>query len=254
MGDSPPGTKQQTRDLLRYLAQYAPETIEAISETLPGTSGAQLAAERAVAPGYQDLYRANQLAGAGVEADVVEGPGGRLVSAADKYQRELDPEFYAQRAMLSGALDKFLGGYDPYRLSPTEEAGIARGINAATGPVSPSNLNTVRNAMVFGEAGNKRWQNFGDAITKAASAIPVLRSGISGFDVARTRGFDTGARGAVEGALGTNFGFSSSALGNVTSASNAALAKKKDIWDQILAGTQALSNVASSAGSLGFGV
>lgn len=246
MGDSAPSTKQQTRDLLRYLAQYAPETIEAIYETVPGGAQAILGTEQAISPGYRELYRTGELASAGTEADVVEGPGARLVSAADKYQRELDPEYYRQRAALSEALDKYLGGYDPYRLSPTEEASIARGINAATGPMTPSNLNTVRNAQVFGDKGTERWKNFGDAISRASTALPGLQSGLKGFDIARTRGFDTGARDATNTAVGTNFGFTTSALGNVTSAANAALSKKKDIWDQILAGSQAFSNVVGA--------
>lgn len=253
MGDAAPSTGSQARQILQSLQLYAPDAIKAISGTLGGTAQAQLAAQQGVEPGYENLYNQNQLAAANTEANVAEGPGQRLVTAADTYQKQLDPEYYKQRVAINDALNKYLGSYSPTELTPTEIASISRGINATTGPITPSATNTIKNAQVFGEAGTNRWKNFGDAVTKAASVLPTLRSGISGFNVATGRGQDTGAANATNNALSSNFGFSTSALGDITGAANAALAKRKSTLDQIVQGTEAFKNVASGVGSIAGG-
>lgn len=249
MGDDPPQLGSQTRDIFKNLERYAPDAIAAIAGTLPKTSQAQLAAEQTVEPGYENLYRANQLNAAQTEADVVNGPGASLVSAADKYQRQLDPEYYSGRGLVSDALKTYLSSYDPTKLTPTEEAQISRGIGATGGNLTPSAMQTIRNAQTFGSAGTERWKNFGEAVSRAASAIPSLKSGISGFDVARTRGTDTGARQASQNALGSNFGFSNNALSNITSTNTQREQKRKDLWDQILAGVQAYQGVGQGTKS-----
>lgn len=250
MSDDPPSLGKQTEKIFNVLKMQAPGAIEAIAKTLTPMVQQQVAAEQAVAPEYQELYKQNQLAAAGTEADVVEGPGQRLVSAADKYQQQLDPEFYKSRGMISDALGSYLGAYSPTELSPTELAQISRGINATTGPVTPSAMNTIRNAQVFGEAGTKRWQNFGDAVTRAASVIPNLKSGLTGFDIATYRGQDTGARNAVQSSLAPSFGFATSALGDITGTNAQREAKKTTLLQDILMGTQAFANVGSGIGGM----
>lgn len=250
MSDDPPSLGKQTEKIFNILKTQAPGAIEAIAKTLTPMVQQQVAAEQAVAPEYQELYKQNQLAAAGTEADVVEGPGQRLVSAADKYQQQLDPEFYKSRGLVSDALGTYLGAYSPTELSPTELAQISRGINATTGPVTPSAMNTIRNAQVFGDAGTKRWQNFGDAVTRAASVIPSLKSGLTGFDIATYRGTDTGARNAVQSSLAPSFGFATSALGDITGTNAQREAKKTTLLQDILMGTQAFANVGSGIGGM----
>lgn len=250
MGDDTPSTGSSARQILGALQMYAPDAIKAISATLPDTAKQELAAAEAVEPGYENLYRQNQLATAGTEADVIEGPGQRLVTAADKYQRQLDPEYYAQRSLMNESLNKYLGGYDPYNLSPTEEAQISRGLGASGMNQQPSAMNTVRAAQVFGDAGTKRWQNFGDAITKAAASIPALKSGLNGFDIASQRGTNNAAQTSAGNALSSNFGFSTSALGDISGAANAALAKKKTGFDQLIQVGQTFSPSAQFGGIL----
>lgn len=205
------------------LEAYAPGAIRAISGVTGSTARDVASADAAVAPIYNQLYREGQLASADTEADIAEGPGQRLVSAADTAQRTLDPEFYSSRAVLGDAVKKYLD-YDPYRMSPTELAEISRGINATEGTMPSSALRTVHNAQTFGAAGTNRWKNFGEAITRASTAIPSLRSGLNGFAVATSRGqnpMGSGLGGAGGFASGQNFGFANNALGNISATQRA---------------------------------
>lgn len=249
MGDSNPSGDQQISDIFDGLKGHAPQLIDILNKSLAPSSQSQLAAEQGVAGGYNDLYNQNQLAAGNTEANVVEGPGSRLVTAANKEQQALDPEYYTQRGNISQALSKYLGGYDPNTLSPTEVAQISRGINATTGPITPSAQNTIKNAATFGSAATDRWKNFGTAVTQAAGVLPTLKSGLTGFDIAKTRGQDTGASGSVANSLNLANSIGTAGLGASTAGANAALAKRKDIFDQVLSATQSLNNVASAAGS-----
>jgi hypothetical protein len=204
--------------MFQALQAYAPQAISAINAQAPATAESQLAAQEAVQGGYDKLGQQN-------------------VTNADLYQKQLDPEFYKQRGNLSDALGKYLSTYDPTQLTPTEIASISRGINATTGPVTPSNLNTVKNAQVFGQAATDRWKNFGDAVTKAASVLPTLKSGISGFQTANTGAGSTAANTAANNATQANFGFSTSALGDIAGNTQAQLQKSKDYWDKLKAGS-----------------
>ena len=209
---------QASTDMFKLLQTYAPQAITAINQQVPQTAQAQLSAQEAVQPGYDAL-------------------AAQEVANADKYQQELDPQFYAQRGAISDALTKYLSAYNPTTLSPTEVAQISRGINATTGPMAPSAVNTIKNAQTFGNAATQRWQNFGQAVTNAANVLPALKSGISGFQVANTGTGATAANTAASQGLSSNFGFSTSALGDIAGNEQAQIQKAKDAWDKIKAGS-----------------
>lgn len=234
--------------MMQALRNNLPQIIDVLNSQGPKTAQAQLGTQQAVQPGYADLYNANQLASAQTEANVAGGPGAQLVSLADKYQQQLDPQYYAARGNLGNAINTYLTSYDPTKLTPTEEAQISRGINATTGPVTPSNMNTIRNAQTFGSAGTQRWQNFGDAITKASTALPQLRSGMNGFNIATQRGQNNQANEATNNAFNANYGFANNYLGNITSAMNTALNKKpiKDPFDMAMSASGTLGNVVGA--------
>ncbi len=231
MGDYT-GTGQVSGDIFDSLGRYAPQAIRAIAGELPGLANTELGIDQAMIDPYNELYRKGQLSSANTEADVVAGPGQRLVGSADTYQRQLDPEYYNSRGVISDSIGKYLGGYNPNALSPTEVSEISRGINATTGPTTPSSMNTVKNAQVFGKAGENRWQNFGDAITKASTALPGLKSGLNGFNIASSRGANP-LPSAARNAANTGFGFASGALSNISGVANTGLQKEKTIPDQV---------------------
>lgn len=199
------------------LAQYAPGAISALNKTAPETAATQASIDQSMQPIYNDLYNKGQIASSNTEADIAEGPGKRLVSAADAAQRSLDPEYYSTRATMGNAINSWLGSGSPTgALSPTEEAELSRGVAQTNGVGTPSALTTASNAMKFGQAATNKWQAFGDAITKASSAIPTLKSGVNGFDVSQTRGANPLPSNSTN-ALGNNFGFANNALGNISS-------------------------------------
>lgn len=225
-------TDKSTRDLLNALRMYAPEALKAISGTTQGVANDQLAVDRSLVGPYNELYNQGQLGSSATEAAVVGGPSGQsLVSSADRYQKQLDPEFYKQRGQISSAIDKYLGSYDPTKLTGSEEAQIARGIGATGGNLTQSNLNTIRNAQTFGNAQTQRWKNFGEAVSNASNAAQGLKSGISGFNVASQRGANPLVAG--QNASDKAFGFANTVLGNTTQLANTSLGKEKTLSDQI---------------------
>ena len=172
MGDNQKSTDESTQDMLVALSRYAPDAIRAINTTAPDTARTQLAIDKEISPEYLALDRANQLAASQNELDIANGTGSKLVDAANALQAKVDPEYYKSRAAIGNAIDQYLSSYDPTKLSPTEEREISQGL-AREGPVTPSAMNTVRNAAAYGSAGTNRWQNFGNAIANASTALPA---------------------------------------------------------------------------------
>lgn len=259
MGDSAQGIGGQTGSIMAALEKYAPGAIQAISQTIPGVASQVASGDAATAGTYNQLYNTGQLASANTEAQIASGPGMSLVASADKAQRTLDPEYYAQRALLNDSLTKYLTSYDPTKLTPTEEAQIARGVNATSGSITPSNMQTIRNAQTFGSAGTQRWQNFGDALTKAYGALPGLRSGLNGFNIATQRGANPGGTGTLgigSSALGNSFGFANNALGNITAMKTLQqqIDEANSPMNLALKSTSALGNIVGAAkGASGIG-
>lgn len=244
MGDKAPSANESTRAMLQALAQYAPDAIYAINDTAPDTARTQLAIDKELYPQYYELDRQNQLQGSKNELEIAKGTGAELADQATALQQKVDPEFYKSRALVSDAIGKYLGSYDPSTLSPTEMAQIERGIGRE-GPVTPSAMNTIKNAQTFGDKATQRWQNFGNAVTQAASALPALKTGFTGFEVATKRALSPLPANSTT-AIGTNYGFANNVTNEIGANQRAALAKKKDVFDKINSATQSFNNVASS--------
>lgn len=248
MGDSAPSTSESTRDMLTALSRYAPDAIRAINSTAPDTARTQLAIDQELYPQYYELDRQNQLQGSRNELEIAKGTGADLADQASVLQEKIDPEFYKSRAIVGDAIKKQLGDYNPYELSPTEMSEIERGL-AREGPVTPSALNTVKNAQVYGDRGQQRWQNFGNAVAQAASALPALKTGFTGFEVATKRALSPLPANSTT-ALNTNYGFANNTMSEIGANQRAALAKKKDTMDLIQGGASAFGSVAGGVGSL----
>ena len=243
MVDNPPNQTELSKEMLQSLAAYAPDAIRAISGTQEGTARDLLASQQATAPGYAELQnqitrdygpeasrigneinRSNQLAASQTEADILAGPGQDLISGAIEAQQQVDPEFYSSRASVGDAINKYLSSYSPTELTGSELEQINRGISAREGPVTPSALRTVKNAATFGNAATQRWQNFGNAVMQASSALPSLKSGMSGFEVATRRPLVSNVGEnrlsspeaiSATSALNNNFGFANNALNQI---------------------------------------
>ena len=235
--------------MLKSLAKYAPNAIYALADTAPYTARKQLEMDKELYPEYYALDRANQLAGSQNELDIARGTGSELAAEAGRLQEVIDPEFYKSRAIVGDAINKYLGSYDPYKLSETEVAQIQRGLGATGGSMAPSAMNTIKNAQTFGNAATQRWQNFGNALAQASSALPALKTGFSGFEVATRRALSPLPANSTT-AIGTNFGFGNNTLNAISANNQTKISKAKDTFDKIQSGTQSFSNVLSGVGSL----
>jgi len=254
-------SNEATSSMLQALTQYGPDAIRALSDVAEYPAAKTLAIEQRDAPAYAALQnqvysdygpeanrigsqiaRDNALAASETERQLAEGPGRELVGLADAEQRALDPEFYASRAAVGKGITDFLGSYSPTELTPTEIEQINRGISAREGPVTPSALRTIKNAQTFGDAATNRWKNFGEAVTMASSALPNLKSGLTGFEIATRRPLtsntgdsrlSTPSANNATSALDTTFGFGNNLLSEIGSTQRTALSKQKDAFDKV---------------------
>lgn len=239
MGGDAPTTSESTDQMLKSYIQHLPELINLQNSQLAPTAQAQLDADKIASPGYAalnaelygkygpemnrigaDIAAANQARQSQADLDIARGTGGELVTEADKLQRQLDPEYYAQREGLSNALTKYMGSQDPTQLTPNEREEISRSVYARGAGNPNSAIDTVGNAMTFGSALSDKQSRFGQAITNAGNVLNNLRSGQSGIQIA------TGKGGA------SNTG-DSRASGATTNAGGNAVSSASDFLNQI---------------------
>lgn len=216
-----------------------------------------------------DITRQNALAQAETDKAVLAGPGKDLVSQALETAKIYDPEYFATRELSSNRLgdlmrsinlDSGLSGSERAEIERSQaQEGTRRGTYNA-----PSNLDTVSNAMQFGNAGYNRLQQnrsaLSEAIANATAALPSFKSGVDVFQVAtgkssvpntgdsRFTGVDNNASSiANANSLATGL------LNNTVSTqqNNAQLALQKKLGEKDWA--DYLSQVTSSIGSIAGG-
>lgn len=275
MGQDLPSTQESTREMLQSMAQYLPDAIKAINSTTANTAQTNQDVSKAISPQaaqlQYDLYkdygpkmnelgaqldRQNQLSSSGNELAIAKGPGADLVTEADKLQRQVDPEFYKTREALGNKTTDWLNSYDPTKLTGSETAEVQRSAGRDPNGNVGSAMQTLRNANQFGNAANKKWADFGNAVGQAANALPALKSGFTGFEVATRRALtpnsgDKRLSGPADAsqASAQNFGYANGVTNNIAQLQNTALQKKTSVLDDVLKGTEAFSNVAKGVGS-----
>jgi hypothetical protein len=207
-----PSITNLTEQEVKAFQQAYPQLMDALQAEMPGQAqletDIQVAQMPQIAQLLTDLYgnygvqlndignqidRSNQLAQAETNLAVMQGPGKQLIEEALNTARQSDPEYYKTRALVSDALSNLVGSIDlKGGLSPTEREEISRSLaqeGALRGTAnSPSQLDTVGNAMQFGAAGRERVMQNQDALTRAISAatafLPASNSGIDTFQIA----------------------------------------------------------------------
>lgn len=211
-GDPPPqGTYETTRQMLEAFTQYLPQLIQGVNAQTKPTAQAQLSADEAVSPGYaalqnqlykkygpeankigSDISSQNMLAQARNENATLVGPGGDLAKNALSLERTIDPEFFNQRGQLDNSLSRLQNSIDlDGNLGGGSRAEIERSLNrdnSSKGNDNPSNINTVQNALRFGQAGearkNQQQQALTSVINIGAGYLPASRAGIDPLQVA----------------------------------------------------------------------
>lgn len=213
-----PSVGQQTAESMAATSAYLPVLTAATAQSLPQLEQARLQAARQTSPGYaqlnEDLFRRfapvlsqigdninrqSALNQAETERQVISGPGRELVQGARDTAEIYDPEYFRSRATgestlnnLSQQANQFAGSEG---ISGSERAEIERSLNRDNfqrgTSQSGSQLQTVSNAIRFGEAGrNRDVQRMGalsNALSQTANLLPQLKSGVDVFQVATGR-------------------------------------------------------------------
>lgn len=282
----PSGQTQKMADQVQAIVNLLPAYSQAVSGQIIPQALAQLAAEQAVSPGRNqlmlDLYRQfgpqlnqvgsdiarqNQLAQAETDLAVLQGPGQETVRSALETARIYDPEYFATRELSSNRIGDLLRSINlDSGLTPTERMEIERSQaqeGARRGTYNaPSNLDTVSNAMQFGEAGNKRLQqnrsNLSSAISLATASLPSFKSGVDTFQIATGKSSVPNAGAGQFGGInqtGPNnaLGLAQGLLTNSTALNTTQMqidANKKDWADYLSQVTSSIGSLTSSAGGI----
>ena len=284
---TPTRAKQLGADV-QAITDVTPYLTEMINAQILPAEQRQLEAAQQVSPEYQklitDLYRQygpqlsdignkiteqNQLANQASINKVLAGPGKDTVAQTLALQQSVDQPFFDARALGLTGLQDMLGAIDlSGGLSPTERDEIARGLareNLQAGTYNaPSQLDTVANAMRYGEAGYARKQqslsNLSAALQQVSSFLPNSKSGIDAFGTATSQSKQENPGqsmflGIRETGNNTDnqYGLANSLLGgmNQKSMQSAQIdAGKKDWLDKVVQGTQSFSNFSGGLTSM----
>lgn len=206
---------RQTAQGVQAITDLLPYYNQAVNATILPNALAQLQASAATSPLYAqlttDLYnrfgpqlnaigneinRRNMLAQASSENQVLQGPGKDLVNSAYDLSQVFDKPYYDTRQSTANQIGNLYNSIDlSGGLSPTERDEIAKGLyrnNAQTGVAySPSQSQTIANAMQYGQAGYGRKIQAQNQLTSAIQAanqfLPQSKSGVDVFQVATGR-------------------------------------------------------------------
>lgn len=167
-----------------------PSYLSVINSAYPQQAQAELAAQRSVTPGYNQLaldtlaaygipltQLGNQInavqATGDIQTDIntlktLEDSGG--LDIARRLDASADPLYNASRTGLYKQLDDYMTSLSP-RLTGSETEQMARGINATGGLGVNSASRNLQNAAVFGSAGQQKLNQFGQGIANAANIM-----------------------------------------------------------------------------------
>lgn len=241
--------RQSANDLSALEALF-PSLSNLISGQMIPQQQAALAAAQATSDPYAqlmtDLYskfapqltdlgnnvnRQTMLGTAQNQTDVLNGPGQALTEASNKLLQQTNPEYYHQRAGTSNQLDTLYSSIDSMLnggLSTNENREISQGLaqqgNQRGTTNAPSNVETVSNAMRYGQAGTARTQQAQGALSTAIQAANnfLPQSQTSFNPIAQATGMNmnnpgtsqfTGINNGAQNAYGTISGMASG-LGN----------------------------------------
>jgi len=232
-GDSKaPGSKTQAKDIVSALSLQLPQYTNLLNRANESSETSLFNLKKKLAPQEQELYNqlyskyapeyaktANALEDIASEGELgrIQGSGGEAYKASEALARESDPEYYALRQQIADKLKELTDE----SLSGNEVEAITRGqnrMNAQTSGDVTSNMNTVSNAMTFGNAARDR---LGQALSYAIQATPSFKTTSASdiFNTASGRGRNTNqqtqAFGNTVGTSGLDLGqgFSNSLYG-----------------------------------------
>jgi hypothetical protein len=196
-------TVQSGQDMMSNIIQFLPGILKSINSGATDTAKAQLSADQAYNPGYMqltsDLYKQygpqlaatgnqineqNAIAGAQTDNLLANGIGRDNVTAALGLDRLIDPEFYANRALIGQKQQDLLNSVDPTRMTNGELENTARGLGRTGQTFLPGGMGVAASAGQFGSALAGKQDRFSQYLAQASQGLNQLRSGMNGFAIA----------------------------------------------------------------------
>ncbi len=189
---------------------YEQKLIDAQKQILPQQNQLQYDQYSQYAPQLnqlgQQINASNAEAQSRSDLNILKGTGGQLTEAALEAQKKADPEYYKTREGVGAGFLSLLGGMDPNKLSGSEMANAERGVNRLNNRSGNSNggvpLNTISNAMTFGDELDKKRQAYGQTLGLGGQLMPSMKSGVDTFQL--TTGRPSQANPAANQFLGVN--------------------------------------------------
>ena len=139
-----------------------------------------------------EIQGQNQVAGVRNDAAAINAAGqSGLVTNALELQRQADPEYYANRALLAQQQAAVTRNMGTGELTPTEMEQITRGVNRSNVGSGVANLGSptaaIANSQAFGAAGQQKMNSISNALANTANSLQQFRSGFDPFQVSTGR-------------------------------------------------------------------
>jgi len=256
MGSDYSSTNESMAEILGAMRQYFPGTMESVRTTYQPQAQAEFDIAKQFTPQWaelqydtlnkegrdlsklgRELSREEQIGAAETEREIAGGIGRDLTQTARELQQVMDPEAYKTKADLSKHIeDAFTSLGTPGSLSADETEQISRGLGRNAYSVG-SPMETVNNAMTFGDAQAKRRDEFNKALQTATNAIPAMRSGLTGFEVGTRRTLlpnfgQSNYTGIQQPGIATSNAMGQNYMNNATQIEGITKQKQKDALDQ----------------------
>lgn len=282
----PSSTYRKMADQVQAITDLLPAYNQAVSGQIIPNAQATLAAQQATSPGLaklmtelygtygrqlndigNDINRTNALSQVGTDTAALNQARQTLIPSALEAAKAYDPEYFATRELSANRLKDLLNSIDlGSGLSPVEqrevEQGLAQEGHRRGTAGTPSSLDTVSNAMQYGQAGFNRLQTnrsaLSTAIANATASLPAFKSGVDVFQVATGKSAMpnlgnsqfTGVNN-VNNAASQSLGLATNLSGNANQLDITKMnidANKKDWADYMNQVTSSISDIGSVAG------
>lgn len=272
MGDSP--STEKSASVLRSYIQYLPDLLRVTALQQPYIDQVNFNSRANISPREnalnldmykqfgpqfnsvgQDIARSNALSQAETDRLLTANIGPDVIRNLSALQRELDPEWYANREMASAKLLDSLAGQDPNKLSGSELAETERGLNRVNTGMGVAGVGSptaaIANAGAFGSALDKKRKTLNDTLSTFAAVNPASQSKIDAFQVTTgkpaTSAFgQSNFKGSTpngDQAFGMGSNWLSTVNNQVTTAANNN-AQLPSTFDYITSGLNSLSSAA----------
>lgn len=257
---SAPPPQQSMQDILQAFQQNIPGIMSATNSQVVPTAQANLAADKAVSPGEDQLMTqlyqqfapqlaatgsqidtANRNATANTDVSILGDQGAKLASEYQTIDKSLNPEYYQVRSQAAKSLGDVLNAASLDKPNIEAERLLNQENQRTGNAVTPSATNTVSNALNFEDQRQKRISNLSNAISTATSFLqpatnsqfnpattalnkPTSSTGLSNFN------------GVTSGTGSAAYSTGSNLLNSATGLQQSAMdinANRRDVLDRI---------------------